>query len=372
MKKKLTHIPWWEPQIGPYEYELIKKVFKSNFPNEGPLTIEFEKKLAKLLQVPYVIAVPNATSAIFLSLKAQGVGPGDEVIIPDLTFIATANAAEMTGAKVVLVDVDPNTLILSPETFKKAITKNTRAVVPVHLSGRPAEINEICEIAKKHNIAVIEDAAEAFMSQFQGNFLGTFGETGCFSLSPAKTITTGQGGFIAIKNKELYIKIKKLKDQGRAKRGTGGDDIHDDIGYNFKYTDLQEAVGLGQLRYLKKRMRRLTRNHMLYRKYLAGVPQVTFFECNIKEGILPLWTDVIVEKRNDLDRYLQKANVDCRRFWIPIHQQKPYKLNDTKFPVSSSKAKNVLWLSSAYTLTDDNIKTVSNLIRRFYNHSPIS
>jgi perosamine synthetase len=363
-------IPWWQPQIGHHEYELIKKVFKNNFPNEGPLTNEFEKKLATLLDIKHVITVPSGTSAIFLSLKALCIGSGDEVIVPDLTFIATANAAEMTGAKVVLVDVDPVSLTLDPECFKKAITKKTRAVIPVHVSGRPADMLTICKIAKEHNISVVEDSAEAFMSKLNGKYLGTYGRTGCFSLSPAKSITTGQGGFIAVEDEKLFISLKKLKDQGRAKRGTGGDDIHDTIGYNFKFTDLQAAVGLGQLNYLKKRLKRLQRNYQLYYKYLSDIPEVSLFDCKIKEGEIPLWTDVIVQNRNGLDEFLQKTNADCRRFWIPIHQQKAYKLPDTNFPISTKNAGNVLWLSSAYTLTDENIKTVSNLIRKFYKHAP--
>src|SRR5258708_3827803 len=135
------------------------------------------------------------------------------------------------------------------------------------------------------------------MSKYQGQYLGTFGITGCFSLSPAKTITTGQGGFIATKNKNIYLGLKKLKDQGRPKRGTGGDDIHEIVGYNFKYTDLQAAVGLGQLNYLKKRMKRLIRNNILYNKYLDNIAEVKIFRCNVSDGALPLWTDAIVNDR---------------------------------------------------------------------------
>lgn len=366
---KYKRIPWWEPRIGNYEYPLIQKVLKSNFPNEGQLTREFEEEIGKLLGVKYVLAVTSATAAMFLSLKALGIGLGDEVIVPDLTFISTANAVEMTGAKPVFADIDPVTLTLSIESFKKAITKRTKAVIPVHVSGRPASITEICKIAKKNHLFVIEDAAEAFMSKFQNKFLGTFGQTGCFSLSPAKTITTGQGGLITTNSKKLYRILKELKDQGRPKRGTGGDDIHYSIGYNFKFTDLQAAVGLGQLHYLKKRIEKIKRTYQLYRKYLNGIGGIRVLEFKVDKGELPQWVDAIVDERDMLDDYLKKYAIDCRKFWHPIHKQKPYRQDDKMFPNSSELSPKALWLPSAFTLTDSDIKKVCSYIIKFLKTS---
>jgi perosamine synthetase len=216
----MNKIIWWEPQIGKKEYEYISLVFKNNFPNEGKLTKEFEKNISDLLKVKHVIMVNNATSAMFLTLKALGIGNGDEVIVPNLTFIATANAVEMAGAKTVLVDVKKENVTIDIEKMVKAITPKTKAVMPVHVSGRPADLVSIKKALKGKNIFIIEDAAEAFMSMYKGKYLGTFGEAGCFSLSPAKTITTGQGGFIATNKTKLYTKIVEIKDQGRPKRGT--------------------------------------------------------------------------------------------------------------------------------------------------------
>lgn len=358
-------IPWWKPQIGDEEYGIIKHVLDNNFPNEGEQTALFEQKLCELLGCKHAVAVTSGTAAMFLSLKALGVGYGDEVIVPDMTFIATANAVEMCGAKPVLVDVDKNTLNMDPKAFENAVTRKTKAVIPVHVSGRAADMETIAEIADKKNILIVEDAAEAFMSKHKGKYLGTYGITGCFSFSPNKTITTGQGGIIITDNDEFKVRLRELKDQGRPVRGTGGDDVHNAIGYNFKFTDLQAAVGLGQLNYLKARMERIRGIYKAYKKCLHGVEGIRLFDVDIEKGELPQWTDAIVEKRDGLDKYLYENGIGCRRFWFPIHTQKPYKLPDEKFPNSSELAKKALWLPSAFTLSDSDIEEVCAHIRKF-------
>lgn len=360
----MKKIPWWQPLIGKEEYKLIKSVLKSNFPNEGALSIQFQNSLAKLLNVKHVLLVTNATSGMFLSLKAIGIGPGDEVIVPDLTFIATANAVEMTGAKAVLVDIDPDTPTISINAVKKAINKKTKAIIPVHVSGHSADIENLLEISKKNNIPIIEDAAEAFMSMRGDKYLGTIGLTGCFSLSPAKTITTGQGGFITTNDSKLYEKLIELKDQGRPKRGTGGDDIHTGIGFNFKFTDVQAAIGLGQLSQLNFRIQRLKRNYELYLKYLGKSEHFTLFDFKSEE--VPQWSDGIFNDRDNLVKFLNKNNIDTRNYWFPIHSQNYYKQTDNKFPVATKISKSSLWLPSAFTLKDSDIKKVSEYIIRFY------
>ncbi len=364
----MKKIIWWEPIIGKEEYKFIKLVFKNNFPNEGKLTIEFENKLAKLLKVKHVVAVNNATSAMFLSLKALGIGKGDEVIVPDLTFIATANAVEMAGAKAILVDVDPKTLNINVNDAKKEITKNTKVIIPVHVSGRPSDMNSIVKLAKDRKIYIVEDAAEAFMSKYKNKFLGTFGIAGCFSLSPAKTITTGQGGFITTNNTAYYKKIKELKDQGRPKRGTGGDDIHNSIGFNFKFTDLQAAVGLGQLTQLDKRIAHIRMIYRIYEKELEDVKEITIFPFDIKSGELPQWIDAHANNREGLLGFLSKNNIDFRRLWHPIHKQIPYKKSDKNFPNSIKMSPKSFWLPSAFVLTESDVKKVCILIKKFYDY----
>src|SRR3989338_1398243 len=187
-------IPWWQPRVEREDYEFIKQALDANFINEGPLAERLEKEIASFLDAKYAVATTSGTIAIFLSLKAVGIGYGDEVIVPDATFIATANAVELTGAKPILVDINPNTLTISVDAIKKAVTPKTKAIIPVHVTGRGADMEKIMEIAKKQNIFVIEDAAEALGSKHNGKYLGTLGDAGCFSVAANKTLATGQGG----------------------------------------------------------------------------------------------------------------------------------------------------------------------------------
>lgn len=361
----MKKIPWWTPKVEKEDYKFIKKALDTNFVNEGPFVAELEKKIADLVGAKYAIATTSGTVAIFLTLKAMGIGPGDEVIVPDMTFIATANAVDLCGAKPVLVDINPENLTISLDAIKKAITPKTKVIIPVHVTGRGADMNAILKIAKKHNLYVIEDAAEALSSKQNGKALGTFGDAGCFSFSANKTVSTGQGGMIVTNNKNLYLKLKPLKDQGRPVRGTGGDDSHNTIGYNFRMTDLQAGMGLGQFTHLKERTARMKRNYELYEKNLKNIPEIHVFPSKKEE--VPQWTDILTEKRNELADYLKDRNIDCRKYWHPIHRQLAYKLSDKNFPNSTRLSSKALWLPSAFTLTDKDILTVCKKIKEFYS-----
>ncbi len=359
-------IPWWVPQTGEEERRLIKQVLDSDYLNEGEYTTRFEEKIAELLGCKHAIAVANGTIAMFLSLKGMGIGLGDEVIIPDITFIATANAVDLCGAKPVLVDINPNNLTISVSAITKAITNRTKAIIPVHVTGRGADMEAILKIAEDYNLFVVEDAAEAFMSKYKGKYLGTWGNTGCFSFSPFKIIGTGQGGMIVTNDDKLEVYLKELKDQGRAARGTGGDDIHRVTGYNFKFTNLQAAIGLGQLSQLEFRMNKIKKT---YQQYLESLnpDTVSLFKFNITEGELPLWIDGWTDKRDELCAHLHFKNIDFRKFWFPLHTQKPYKLPDDNFPNSIKMSPKCLWLPSAFTLDKEDILTACENINEFFN-----
>lgn len=348
------------------ELERIRRVLDSNYLNDGDVTLAFERELAGLLNVKHVVAVTSGTTAIFLALVAAGVQPGDEVIVPDLTFIATANAVTLAGATPMLVDIDPATLLLDPRAFQSSITPRTRAVVPVHVSGRGAAMAEIRAVAARHGVAVVEDAAEAFLSRQGSRCLGTLGVAGCFSFSPNKTITTGQGGAVATDDDSVAARLRGLKDQGRSVKGTGGDDEHPAIGFNFKFTNLQAAVGLAQLTELPQRLERQRQIYETYARELAGCDGITLPGFRVSEGELPLWTDAVAERRDDLDRYLGERGMMCRRFWYPIHTQAPYRRPDASFPSATRVSPHALWLPSAFTLTDDDVTRVSRAIRDFY------
>jgi perosamine synthetase len=360
-------ISWWSPEMTGNELSLIKKVLESNFLNDGQVTEEFASAIAKLVGAQFAVGVTSGTAAIYLSLVALGIGHGDEVIVPDMTFIATANAVSMTGATPVLADVDLQTLNLSVKAMEAAMTSKTKAVVPVHVTGRAADIEKIVAIARDRGLAVVEDAAEALCSRFKNRCLGTFGNAGAFSFSPNKMITTGQGGVIVTNDESIFRRLRELKDQGRPVRGTGGADVHDSIGFNFKLTNLQAAVGLGQLQKLQSRMERVRRTYSIYRDELAGTKGIRILPFNIEAGEQPQWIDALAERRDQLDEFLAKNGAHCRRFWFPLHTQKPYLRDAANVPNSTRLAKDAIWLPSAFQMTDDDVRGVCRLISKFYS-----
>jgi perosamine synthetase len=358
-------IPWWHPEMGGAELPLVRRVLESNYVNEGEVTEELERRIADLLNVKHAVMMTSGTAAITAALLAVGVQSGDEVIVPDITFIATANAVVLAGARPVLVDVNPHTLNIEPEAICRAITGRTRAIVPVHVSGRAAEMAAILDIAKTRGLAVVEDAAEGFVSRHRGKYLGTIGNAGCLSFSPNKTITTGQGGAVLTDDHDLHVRLRELKDQGRPVRGTGGDDVHHSIGFNFKFTNLQAALGLGQLNYLQARLERARAIYSGYKDGLAGVPGIVLPGFNLAEGETPQWTDALVDRRDALDQHLLAKDIHCRRFWFPLHTQAPYRQPDDAFPNSMAISRRALWLPSAFSLTDSQVQTVCAEIRAF-------
>ncbi len=367
MDRKLV---FWIPQFGEEEKSRVAEVIDSGFLNDGEVTEEFEGRLVELLGSKHVVATTSGTSAIFLALSSIGVGPGDEVIVPDVTFIATANAVSMTGAKPVLVDIDPGTLTLDAEPAERAITPRTKAIVPVHVSGRTANIDAVMDVAERRGLLVIEDAAEALLSKHEGKCLGTFGSAGCFSLSPNKTITTGQGGFIATDDDLLHRRLRELKDQGRPVRGTGGDDTHNSIGYNFKFTNLQAAVGLAQLKDLTRRLDKMRSIYRGYADGLRGVPGISILPCSIDKGEVLQWTDVLVDRRDELFDYLATRGIHGRRFWHPLHTQSPYRMTDPQFPQATKQIPHAMWLPSALTLSDTDVANICEEIRVFQITAP--
>jgi perosamine synthetase len=361
-----SNIFWWRPEATGTEIDLLREVVASNYFNDGGWTRRFEKEVARRVKARFAVATTSGTTALFCALKALGIGPGDEVLVPDITFIATANAASLAGASVVLVDVDPVTLAMCPDDCRRRITSRSRAIIPVHVSGRGGTVAEIAALGREKGIPLVEDAAEALLSAHRDRFLGTYGALGCFSFSPNKTLTTGQGGLVVTDDASLCERLRALKDQGRIEPGTGGDDLHPTIGFNFKFTNLQAAFGLAQLDVLEERVESQKRIYREYREGLAGIRPVRPFPCAVDEGEVPQWTDVEADRRDALDAYLKAQGISCRRFWLPLHTQKPYFQPDERFPVSTRLAARALWLPSAFQLTTLEIRTVCSAIQKFY------
>ena len=215
----MEKIPQFQPYLDNKEYESIKSCFDLNWITEGPKSKEFVEKLLLLIGAKYGVLAPNGTLSIYLALRAIGIGPGDEVIVPNFTFIASANAVEMCGAKPVFADIKED-LHIDIDKCSFLVNSKTRAIMPVHVYGMACNMDEIMNFAKKHNLLVVEDAAQAIGIKWNNKHAGTFGKVGSFSFFADKTITTGEGGLVVTDDKDVYEKLLYLRNQGRIDRGT--------------------------------------------------------------------------------------------------------------------------------------------------------
>ena len=367
MNTNKTSIAWFSPRVGKRENELVKNVLDSNYLNDGNVTRTFETKIAELIGVKHCIAVTSGTSAIALALMGMGVGQGDEVIVPDFTFIATANAVRLAGAEVKLVDIEPRRFSIDIEQVKSSIGPRTRAVIAVDINGRGANYNLLETIARERGLFLICDSTEALGSKWKGRYLGTYGDTGCFSFSANKTITTGQGGMIATNNTQLYHRLRELKDQGRRSQGTGGDDLHPVMGYNFKLTNLQAAVGIAQLERLPKRLTKAKERDKWYRRELKDCSGVRLPSMENNEGEVTQWTDILAEDRGKLEAAFTSVDIGYRAFWYPLHRQKPYADSDAAFKNAVAVSEKGLWLPSRFDLTREQVKCIAKVIRANIN-----
>jgi perosamine synthetase len=350
-------IPQIEPVFGPQEREAVLEVMDSGFVSEGRKTREFEAAIAKFLGVPHAIAVNNATIALTIALLGLGVGAGDEVIVPDFTFIATANAVSLTGATLVFADISLETFTLDLADAERRITPRTKAIIPVHLNGRAPGMERLMQLASAHHLAVVEDAAQALGSAQRGKFFGTFGDAGVFSLGATKIITSGQGGIVVTHRKELYEAFARIKDHGRASRSA---EVHEIFGFNSKFTDLQAAMGLAQFRKLAERMAQKRRLFEWYRELLDGVEAVEVPPMNLREEV-PWFVDVLCADRAALENHLRAAGIETRRFYRPVHAQPCY-ARPGSFPNTERIAHCGLWLPSSITLSRSDVEFICSEI----------
>lgn len=232
-----------QPEIGPEEIAAVNEVMRSGIIAQGAKVAKLEEDFAKYCGTKYALAVSSGTAAIHAALHAAGIGPGDEVITVPFSFIATINPILMVGAKPVLVDVESNTFCMDVNKLKKAITKKTKAIIPVHLYGQPANMDEINNIAAQHNIVVIEDSCQAIGSEYKGKKSGSLGNIGCFSLYATKNIMCGEGGMITTDDENYAIAIRRFRQHGMS-----APYIYDELGYNYRLTDLQAAIAIEQLK----------------------------------------------------------------------------------------------------------------------------
>ena len=280
-------IPWWNTEIGGPELECLKKAFADRRISQGKLTAEFEDALANRLGVPHVVCTNSGTTALTMAFLACGVGPGDEVVVPNRTWIATANAALMLGAKVLVVDsrLDPDCMLMDEDLIREVMTPLTKVIVPVSLNGRAVRMDKVEAAAGECGAVVVEDACQALFSSHNGRFIGTSSRFACFSLGMTKLITTGAGGFIACQDEADAETLRAIRYQGMP--GQAMDNVWGRIGGGFKYTDIQAAIGLAQLERVDDRREHMRALHRLYADGLAEVPYMKLFSVEHEAGEVP-------------------------------------------------------------------------------------
>lgn len=363
-------VPQLSPWIGKEEYRAIEDCFTNNWITEGPKSKEFSQKLLELTGAKYGVFAPNGTLALYLGLRAMGVGVGDEVIVPDFTFIASATSIEMTGATPVFVDVNRRNFQIDLSKAENLLTKKTKALMPVHIYGTVCDMDAVMKFAKKHNLKVIEDAAEAVGVRWKGKHSGTFGDVGIFSFFADKTITTGEGAFVVTDNDGVYENLLYLRNQGRIDRGSF---IHPRIGYNFRMTDIQNAIGLVQLGKLGEIVKRKERIRKLYVKHLEGIKGIKFFEPDDGAEFVPFRMCILSEDASGLMAYMKSKEIETRTFFYPLHKQPAFsylkgrdrKYDDAEFSNAIYGYEHGVCLPIFPTLSDEQVMHVCDTIREF-------
>ena len=352
--------PWFDSE----EKEALNRYMdEGGWVTEFKKTFEFQDLIKDYTGARHCIVVNNGTISLSLMAMASGIKSGDEVLVPNFTMVATPNSLKMFGAKPKFVDVDPKTLCISLDEIKRYVSKKTKAVFLVNANGRyPLEINEIVSYCKDKNLILLEDSAQALGSFYEdGVHQGRKGIAGSFSFSAPKIISTGQGGAIITDDDELAYNISRLKDFGR--KG-GGNDVHEMIGYNFKFTDIQAVIGITQMSKLDWRVNRMKEIYSLYKENLSNVKEVCFFDQDL-QNTTPWFVDVKVKRREDLMTWLKKNKIGSRVMYPPINKQAAYNI-EGDHKVSNEIGKNGLWLPSSSKLTNEQINYVCEKINEFY------
>ncbi len=358
-----------QPWIDNNEANYINKVVKRGYLTENKETSKFEKFFEKKFQINFAISVSNWTLGIFACLKALNIGKNDEVIVPNLTFVATINAIILAGATPVICEVDDKNLSLDLNKVNSCISKKTKAIMPVHLYGHCCDMGELKRICKKKNIVIIEDAAQAILSKYKNKYLGTIGLLGGFSFYGNKIITTGEGGIILSNSKNLRNKIYKIKNHGRLKKGVFK---HEEIGYNFMFTELQAAIGNVQLKKLNKILKKKEKIFKFYKKELSKIKSLSFMK-NIPDNKPVYWfSNIFTNKKKKLKIFLKKNGIETRDIFYPINMQPCYRGTNliknlkNKFQISKKIYDTGLSLPSSYELNVKELKFVVKKIRQFF------
>jgi perosamine synthetase len=360
-------IPIYEPWLGELEEAYVLDAVRSGWISSlGKYVTEFEERFADFCGTRHAVSVSNGTTALHLALHALGVGPGDEVIVPALTFIASANAVSYTGATPIFADVDPESWCIHPESVAGRITTRTKAIMPVHLYGHPADMDGINELAGAYNLVVVEDAAEAHGAAIRGQRAGSLGRIGSFSFYANKTITTGEGGMLTTDDDALAARCRLLRDHAMPPTRRYW---HDEIGFNYRMTNLQAAVGAAQMERIDEFIRRKRQIARWYAEGLAHVPGITLPVerpgcTNIYWMVSILVDPPFPLGRDEMIPALRAEGIDSRPFFHPMDTLPPYRQEPPQ-PVSLSLSQRGLNLPSSPSLSQDQVGYVCEVIQRF-------
>ena len=382
MRNNSIKIPFFLPYVDSKDITEIKKAASAPFLTNGPKLDVFEQKFKKFTKSKYAIGVSNATAALYLSLKALGIKKNDEVIVPDLTFVATANVVLQVGATPVLVDIDDETLNISTESIIKNISRKTKAIIPVHLAGTPCDMQKIMKIARSNSLKVIEDCAHGIGTSYNKKHVGNFGNAGCFSFYPTKNLTTIEGGMVITNDEKIADFIQLARNHGMSRslmsRYSSGKpweyDIKD-IGYNFRLDEIRSALGISQLRKLTILNKKRLSAFLYYNKGLKNIPGLIIpNEKNFKNNschlyIIRITTNAKIS-RDRLFYDLQKNGIGSSVHYKPLHEFTLFRkkgISRDSLSVSKRMYKEILSLPMYPQLTRSKQDLVINSIRNALN-----
>lgn len=331
----------------------------------GPEVAAFENEFAQAINVRHCVGLNSGTSALHIAMRVLGIGPGDDVITTPFTFVATSWAISYVGARPVYADIEERTFNLDPYLVERAITPRTKAILAVHLYGHPCDLDALGEICRKHNLALVEDAAQAHGAKFKGRHAGTFGEIGCFSFYPTKNLAAcGEGGAMVTNNDALAARARALRDHGSTKRY-----YHDELGYNYRMEGIQAAVLRVKLKHLARWNTARRRIAQRYNELLADTPLQ--LPCEMPD-CKSAWHLYVVRhpKRDQLRQYLETHGIGCATHYpLPLHLQKAYAhlgYNPGDFPAAEKAARECLCLPMYPELTDEQIERVARTVKEFF------
>lgn len=372
----MAFIPVCEPMLAGNELKYVTEAVSTGWiSSSGKYVTEFENQFAEYCGCKYGIAVCNGTIALHLALIGLGIGKGDEVIVPTFTMIASAFAVCYTGAKPVFVDADKDTWNIDVKKIEEKITSKTKAIMPVHIFGKMCDMDAIHALAKKYNLYVLEDAAEAHGASYHGVKAGASSDIAAFSFFANKNITTGEGGMVVTNNKEFYDRARYFKNVCFPLDGPRNYQ-HEDIGYNYRMSNVVAAIGLAQVEKADDYKEMRIRNHQLYKKYLSDVPGILFQSEPDKDCVDVCWMNTIVidpakygRHKDELIAHLKENEIDTRLLFTGMHKQKAmmdYGCDCSgEYPVCEWLTENGFYLPSSSSLTEEQIKFICGIISNF-------